>query len=574
MKTNRIYLIFPTIATALTLISCGGGGNDNNSTGTTTNPTIINTSLVKFDNHIFAGSGNCATCHSNLITSQGEDVSIDADWRSTMMANSSKDPLWQAKVHTEVLRTPSISDAIEQKCSRCHMPMANVEANHEQVPVKIFGDNGFLSVDNEYHVMAMDGVSCTVCHQIQDGDYLGTKESFTGGFKIDLTTAKPDRKIYGQYKDPFQNPMRMNVGFTPTYGSHIEKSQLCATCHTLYTNPYDENGNPIKDENGNKVEFPEQTPYLEWEHSAFGDGQGNDDKSCQACHMPKAEGTVKIANRPQNMINPRDNFGKHYFVGGNAFMLNILKKNIAKLGLTAEEKHFDKTIQRTIDMLKSSAKIQLGNITDNNGVLEIPVQITNETGHKLPSGYPARRVWIHLVVKDSNGNIVFESGKVEPNGKIIGNDSDEDATKYEPHYEVIDSQDKVQIYEAIMEDYKGNVTYTLMRAVKYKKDNRLLPKGFDKATASSDIAVVGNAYTDSNFVGGEDLVTYKVDTAGYTGPFTIEVELKYQSVAYRFFEDLRLEKDISKYVSLFEQLYLGEDNSGYVISSATATVGN
>ncbi len=365
--------------------------------------------------------------------------------------------------------------------------------------------------------------------------------------------------------------MRVSVGYTPVYGAQIQKSELCATCHTVYTESYDENGNAIIDGNGNPVEFPEQTTYLEWEHSIYGDGQGDDDKSCQACHMPKARGSVKIANRPP-IIQERDNFGKHYFVGGNTFMLSILKKNITTLGLTAEEEHFDQTIQRTKDILKSSAYIEIGNITDDNNILEIPITVVNKTGHKLPSGYPSRRVWIHLVVKDSNGLVVFESGKVKPNGKIIGNDADEDAAEYEPHYDIIDSQDKVQIYESIMEDKNGNITYTLLRPVGYKKDNRLLPEGFDKLTAAKDIAVKGNAYNDTNFIGGQDTVIYRVDTSGYVPPFTIIAELKYQSVAYRFFEDLIQDKNNSQYVSLFETLYINEDNSGYTISSDLKTI--
>ena len=566
---RKLNIILTAVFTGSFLLTgCSDSGSNNSSINI-----LSSSELVKFDNHLFAGSGNCATCHSKLVSDKGEDVSIDKDWRSTMMANSAKDPLWQAKVHSEILRTPSISDAVQQKCSRCHMPMANVEANHEQDIVEIF-DNGFLNVNNKYHTMAMDGVSCTVCHQIEDGTYLGTKESFTGGFKIDLVTAKPDRKIYGPYQNPFQRPMIMNENarYTPVYGSQIEKSELCATCHTLYTNPYDENGNAVLDSNNNKIEFPEQTPYLEWKHSIYGDGQGSDDKSCQTCHMPEVQGSVKISNRPQNMITARPNFTKHYFVGGNVFMLKVLKNNIPTLGLTANTEHFNATILRTQDMLKNSAKIQIGNVQNNGGTLEIPVTIINETGHKLPSGYPSRRVWLHLVVKDSNGNIIFESGKATKDGKIIGNDADENELTYELHYNVITSQDQVQIYEPVMKGYSGNVTYTLMRASEYIKDNRLLPKGFDKTTASKDIAVVGNAYNDNDFIGGQDTIIYKVDTGTSRGPYTVLVELKYQSVSYRFFQDLLKNKGNSQYVSLFERLYLQEDNSGYIIDSTLLTV--
>jgi len=78
------------------------------------------TDLVEFDSGDFAGSGNCAWCHTALTDSSGRDVSIDKQWRSTMMANGARDPLWQAKVRSEVLRNPSVQAVIEEKCATCH----------------------------------------------------------------------------------------------------------------------------------------------------------------------------------------------------------------------------------------------------------------------------------------------------------------------------------------------------------------------------------------------------------------------------------------------------------------------
>ena len=310
--------------------------------------------LPIFETKLFATSGLCARCHSNLEDEFGEDVSIDADWRSTMMANSARDPLWQAKVHSEVLRTPHYSEKIQEKCATCHMPMATFQAKVDGKKAIIIG--GFLDEKNPYHVLAMDGVSCSLCHQIKNSPRLGTPASFTGGYEIDSTTQKPDRLIFGPYQNPFSRPMRMMDGFTPTYGSHISKSELCATCHTLYTNPVDDNGNLILNENGEPVNFPEQTPYLEWLHSVFGDGVGGDDKTCQDCHMPKAKGKVKIANRPPR-IPTRSPFSKHYFVGGNVFMLTILKNNIKELGLTASSEHFQRTIKRTLELLQNETAV-------------------------------------------------------------------------------------------------------------------------------------------------------------------------------------------------------------------------
>ena len=40
------------------------------------------------DTTAFVTSDRCIACHSELHTSQGDDVSIGYDWRSTIMASS------------------------------------------------------------------------------------------------------------------------------------------------------------------------------------------------------------------------------------------------------------------------------------------------------------------------------------------------------------------------------------------------------------------------------------------------------------------------------------------------------
>ena len=136
----------------------------------------------------------------------------------------------------------------------------------------------------------------------------------------------------------------------------------------------------------------------------------------------------------------------------------------------------------------------------------------------------------------------------------------------EPHYTTITQPDQVQIYEAVMHDSSGEVTYTLMNASGYLKDNRLLPAGFDKATAAPDIAVVGGASQDPNFVGGSDQVHYQIDVGGHEGPFQVSVELLYQSLSYAFAQDL-LSVDTPE-VMQFAGYYAGADRSPVMISTA------
>ncbi|MDO9169124.1 MAG: multiheme c-type cytochrome [Methylobacter sp.] len=482
-----------------------------------------------FTSEHFSGSANCTMCHNNIQDSTGKDVSIETDWSSTMMANSARDPFWKAKVRSELNRNPHLADVINDKCTRCHAPMANFEAKKFNEPKGIL-DGGFLSAGHPRHDEAMNGVGCTSCHQIQNATNLGTLSSFTGGYQIG-----DNKIIYGQYTNPFANPMIMMTGYTPAFGEHMESSKICGTCHNLKTPFVDETGKILS--TTPETEFPEQMPYSEWEHSSY--ATPNVNKQCQDCHMTHLD-NVKISNRPM-MLGSRDNFGLHEFVGANKLMLDIFDKNKNQLGVLAN--NFAETIDKTQTMLNSSATITpVSQTLAGDNTLDFTLKINSNTGHKLPSAYPSRRVVLHVTVKDAQNNIVFESGKINANGSIVGVDADADRTTFEPHYELITDPDQVQVYEAIMGDNLNQVTYTLLRGMVYLKDNRLLPQGFNKASAPDDIKVVGAALTDANFVGGSDDISYRI--SGLTGNnYQVEAELVHQPIAYSFAQDLFVESD-------------------------------
>lgn len=533
-----------------------------NSDGDMMDPFVPGKPLTRFQSADFTGSGICADCHNGLTDAAGNDVSIPDQWRATMMANAAKDPFFRAKLASERLRHPGHADDLEASCARCHTPMATVQAMVNGADVKILGD-GFADPNNPLHEPALDGVSCTLCHQVQP-DNLGTDASYSGGYEIDTTTSVPDRVIFGPFADPEVATMQETVGFTPAEGVHMFSSELCATCHTLFT--------PVLDDMGDIVgEFPEQTPYLEWLHSDFGDGNA-DDQSCQHCHMPLAVGDVIISRLPANGLSPRGPFFEHHFVGGNVFMLRILRANIEELGLTASTTDFDATIGRTLDQLQiRTATLGIASSEIQDDTIVVEVVVTNLAGHKFPTGYPARRAWIHVVVEDAGGAIVFESGRPIENGAITGNAADADAQVFEPHHRLITNGGEVQIYEAVMENSGGEVTYSLLSAAAYAKDNRLLPRGFDKSTADPEIAPAGLAMTDDDFVAGEDRVTYEASLGVATGPFIVTANLYYQSIGFRFLEDLR--QDTTTEGDAFLGYYDAADNAPILVATASAVVG-
>lgn len=504
----------------------------------------------------FSGSQNCALCHNGIVDNQNKDVSIITDWSSTMMANSTRDPFWRAKVRSQIARNPNLEEIINDKCTKCHAPLANYEAKKDGTlsALSVF-EGGILDASHPKHNAAMDGVSCTLCHQIPNSPSLGTLERMSGNYDINTT-----KSIYGPYGGPgdtpiFANPMINNTGYTPVYSAHVKDSKLCASCHNLKTPYVDEAGNILS--TTPESEFPEQTPYMEWEQSRF-----VAEKSCQDCHMSRTDGVI-ITTRPPWYSVKRDNFAIHDLVGANKLMLDILNSNKTQLGVLSN--NFPETIAKTDAMLKSAASLSVAEQRATPKALDFTLKIASTTGHKLPTSYPSRRAILHVTVTDNQNNVVFESGKVNTDGSVVGVDSDEQPGTFEPHYEVITSPDQVQVYEAIMGNNLGEVTYTLLRGKEYLKDNRILPTGFDKHNAPSDIQVVGEALTDTDFIGGSDEIAYRIEgLAG--GNYNIKAELVYQTLAYGFSQDL-FSDTVTPEVVDFKTMYDASPEKSTVIAS-------
>ena len=507
---------------------------------------------------LFLTSHDCLACHNGLTTPAGEDVSIGASWRGSIMANSSRDPYWHAAVRRETIDHSPAAHEIENECAICHMPMSRTMATAAGKLGEIFAHLPIGAGGSEDDRLAADGVSCAVCHQIGP-ERLGTPESFTGGFAISPPTGAGERRMFGPFDiDAARTSvMRSATGMTPSESAHIRDSEVCATCHTLYTQALGAQGEVIG-------ELPEQVPYLEWRHSAF-----REERSCQSCHMPAV-----VAPTPMSSVlgEEREELGRHTFLGGNFFILRMLNRYRGELGVEALPQELDAAANATIAQLQQdTATLSLTVADAAPGQLAADVVVRNLTGHKLPTAYPSRRAWLHVSVRDGQGQPVFSSGAIEPSGLVRGNDNDADAAQFEPHYTEIRRDDQVQIYESVMQDTHGDVTTGLLSATAYAKDNRLLPRGFDKATAEDDIAVVGAALQDADFTAESDRVRYLVDTAGHAGPFCILVELLYQPIGFRWARNLEPydADETRRFVTWFDDMSTG---SSVVLARITASV--
>jgi hypothetical protein len=464
----------------------------------------------------FTTAGRCAGCHGTdllgiaSIDGQGRDVNVVDDWRSTMMANSARDPFFRAKVEHEVLVNPAHQGPIENKCLSCHAPLGM----HQE---SMLGHPPFTMAMLDTSKMALDGVSCLSCH-MQSEATAGTY--FSGELQFDSA------RVYGPYSDDQINPaiMQFFVRFTPGFGSHIVNSKVCAGCHTLITETIDLEGNITGDK------FVEQATYHEWLNSIY----SVNGTQCNTCHMPRISDPIILAAE-YPFLNAQTPFGLHHLVGGNVHMLELLKANKDVLDIPATDLQFDSTIARTQRMLtQHTLLLDLDLVDRTSDTAYYAVRLENLAGHRFPSGYPSRRAFIEFVVLDATGDTVFKSGRLNSAMEVEGHDA-----TYEPHYTVINRSEQVQIYEMVMGDVNGDVTTVLERAKDPIKDNRLVPYGFSTAHPSYDTTLIaGNALTDPDFNrntlgeegSGTDIVYYHIPVSNTTAALRAYARAYYQPV--------------------------------------------
>lgn len=517
--------------------------------------------LPDLDNGLFSTAGSCESCHGSdpngiaSVTIEGEDVNVVDAWRASMMANSAKDPYWKAKMRQEMLNAPAHADETGHFCTTCHAPLGRHAHDFTGHPLYTFD---ILLTDT----VGLDGVSCVACHQ-QSTENLGNNHSGDLYFET-------ERIAYGPFESPLASPMVMLSGYNPVYSPHISDAGICAGCHTLVTSTIDTNGEFTGDT------FVEQATYHEWLNSVYGEDELN--VTCQSCHMPNLGMKDPIVLAAGYETPPRAPFSRHRFSGANAFMLELMRDHRDTLGISATEDDFNAAIADTRNFLQlQSIDLDVELIDRDADTLRVKVVLENLVGHKFPSGYPARRVFVKTEVTDANtGEVIFVSGDFDQEGYL----NDEDPI-FEPHYDVIRNSNQVQIYEMVMADVNGNPTTLLEEGAGYLKDNRLVPLGFSTQHAVYDTTqLAGNVLSDPNFNRtpdgqegtGKDELSYYIPTNGNDSELLVEVSVWYQAVPPKWTEDL-FEVD-DPLVGHFAEMYGAANKTPEIVRQGSVSVGS
>ncbi|HPF71943.1 MAG TPA: FlgD immunoglobulin-like domain containing protein, partial [Candidatus Krumholzibacteria bacterium] len=175
-------------------------------------------------------------------------------------------------------------------------------------------------------------------------------------------------------------------------------------------------------------------------------------------------------------------------------------------------------------MLTLAATLEV--TADNrDGRLGVNVRVTNETGHKLPSGYPeGRRSWLNVKAFDAGDNLVYESGAYDAATGELVHDADAKIYHIEPGI-------STRLAGVLGLEAGPSFHFALNDTVYL--DNRIPPRGFTNAAFTAvQSPPVAYAYADGQYW----------DDTHYTlpdGAVRVEAVLWYQTTSKEYVEFLR-----------------------------------
>jgi hypothetical protein len=488
----------------------------------------------------FANPDQCDNCHQDV----NKDVTLANEWRGSMMSQAQRDPLYLALLTIANQDAPESGDL----CIRCHSPKGWLEGRSEPT------DGSALLPDDR------ESVQCHFCHRTIAPTTVGTNPypdyplyttpsgNDPSTYTLDQTYLAtilniPPVSANGMYIVDDQDNRRAQL-FEPQANHavpyspfHIE-SEVCGTCHDVsnpvfdtvmdglgniigYT-PNDFNAPP--DNFSPYAMFPVERTYSEWLMSEYNTPEGVDSSyfggnksfvsTCQDCHMKDITG--RGCNKSYAPV--RDDLPMHDMTGGNTFIPNLIDSVYPG---ESDADALAAGVLRARDMLQHAATVEL---EVEQMEQEVTVKIINETGHKLPSGYPeGRRIWINLKAFNSLTAETYESGYYDPATGIL----DKIGTKI---YEIKPGISP-GLAAALGLEAGPSFHFVLNDTIYF--DNRIPCRGFTNANFEAiQSQPVGYSYEDGQYW----------DETEYDLPFipdSVEVTLYYQTTSKEFVEFLR-----------------------------------
>ncbi|MCA9959845.1 MAG: hypothetical protein KC443_12460 [Anaerolineales bacterium] len=497
---------------------------------------------------------NCTYCHDGYSSLTGQDQETETwfAWSGSMMAQSGRDPLFWAALDV----ANADADGAGEFCLRCHMPRGWLEGRSASP------DGSDMTFDD------LEGVQCIVCHRMVDAEYsaenperdldvlaaITTPVTVTaptiilgsGTMIVDPLDHRRGPLVITEVQQIDPHPTFNGAETTLTSPYH-QDSAFCGACHDIsnpvYTwNPVTEQYelNPLDTPGDLNTGFPVERTYSEWYLSEYNTPQGvyapefggNQDyvSSCQDCHMRQVTGVGGLVFGSPGLGGNRDDFRFHDMTGGNTWVPQIIPSHPTfSATFNADTRRVDALnagVERARYMLQNAATLNVTQIGN-----QLIVTVINETGHKLPTGYPeGRRMWLQVEGYDANGDLVYVSGAYDNETAVLTHDADLKI------YEV--QQGFTSELAAILGLDEGASFHFALNNVTVS-DNRIPPRGYTfDAYAAVGAAPASNSQPDPTLYADGQYW----DTTVYTLPAGVtagSVRLLYQTTSKEYVEFLR-----------------------------------
>ena len=486
----------------------------------------------------FLLSSICAVCHSSQHGAQKNlEHSPWETWAGSLMALAGKDPLFYAQLTTANQDVPGVG----YYCLRCHVPMS--------VPTGHAADPSGATLD----VVDRDGVACHFCHAMVDP--LATDGGAVDPRDLGTVSklADPPRH-YGNAQfvlDPgwLRRGPYSDAGALHDYAwssSFLARGDVCGTCHDvgnvavskLANGGYAYNAPHIRAPDADpRAQFPLERTYTEWKLSAYANGgvdlggrfggQGATVVStCQDCHMPRATGKGCFVGEV------RGDLAEHEFAGASAWVIEIA--GIQYKG-QVDADAIERGKQRAVAMVQRAATLAL----QQSGA-KLRLRVTNESGHKLPTGHiEGRRVWPRVQIFGAQQNVLADWGRWDA---TTGDLDATNTTVFEMHIGLSADAAKRTGLPA------GPTTHMSLADV-IVKDNRIPPRGFANAPyEAAGAGAVGATYADGQHWADLEWTLPQ-------GAVRAKVTLYYQTVTREYVEALAKGNHTDNWGQTLEQLW-------------------
>jgi len=358
-------------------------------------------------------------------------------------------------------------------CVNCHTPGENLAAYLPAWDGRSTDPSSRRPLRDLLPASSLEGIGCAVCHQTVGPSHPGNQG--LGLYEGNPSWTSPDtgRRFLmrpedqrglngignsGYFLDPFalvarpgnRDLVRGQRHRAPDADArrYLASSEFCGACHDVRLFGTDALGGAQRGEHFKRL----RNAYSEW--AAWGEGErraGREPASCQDCHMslypgvcvpagPAGAGRGSLAaassaarracppgtvfedRKPGSYArgraatsSPSARITAHYFSGVDVPLSDSFGReaiddptlDLDGVPLGASQRR-DLLLARTFRLTLDPPRLA-------GGRLEVPLVVENiGAGHRVPAGFSQEReFWIHLLVKDARGRVVYEVGRVE-----------------------------------------------------------------------------------------------------------------------------------------------------------------